>query len=81
MVQREVIWSGWYILCEPPLDLSLRGHTGEDEMILGHVHPNSTEVIGCSFKQGLKRESLAGLGRIWVLELIGYLLLIFLIIK
>lgn len=26
---------GWYILCEPPLDLSLRGHTGEDEMILG----------------------------------------------
>ena len=21
-----------------------------------HIHPNSTEVIGCSFKQGLKRE-------------------------
>lgn len=25
----------WYILCELPLDLSLRGHTGEDEMTPG----------------------------------------------
>lgn len=40
-----------------------------------HIHPNSTEVIGCSFKQGLKRESLAGFGGIWVLELYGVLII------
>lgn len=26
---------GWYILCELPLDLSLRGHMDEDEMTPG----------------------------------------------